>query len=199
MATTTVPINPWSIPYNQNLAIMELQEGFLSGYVPEGDFTSLVTQSGSPIDTPKLVSYGSNKNSNSDILSYQDGVFTFLKTGTMAFKSRLRAGRTGASGVSHLFFWVEASSDGGVVWDKLGNSVSIHLDDSTETQTFFDFAVLYGVTGLKLRTMFARSSTGSDSGDLISESPSTALQALGVMPAPSAQITVYKHLSFNYE
>lgn len=199
MATTTIPINPWSIQYNQNLAIKELQDGFLSGYVPEGEFTSLTTQSGSPIDTPKLVSYGSNKNSDSDIVNYTNGVFTFLKTGTMAFKSRLRTGRTGASGVSHLFFWVESSVDNGVTWDKLGNSINIHLDDSTETQTFFDFAVLYGVTGLKLRTMFARSSTGSDSGDLISELPSAALQALGVMPAPSAQITVYKHLSFNYE
>jgi len=181
------------------MAIIELQEGFLSGYVPEGDFTSLVTQSGSPIDTPKVVSYGTNKNSNSAIINYANGVFTFLKTGTLAFKSRLRAGRVGASGVSKLFFWVESSSDGGIVWNKIGNSINIHLDDSTETQTFFDFAVLYGVTGLKLRTMFARSSTGSDSGDLISESPSAALQALGVMPAPSAQITLYKHLSFNYE
>ncbi len=194
----TIVINPSSSNYMQNLALAELQEGFLSGYTIEGDFTSMVTQSGSPIDTPKVVSYGVNKQSNSQILDYTDGVFTFLKTGPIAIKSRLRTGRVGAAGVSHLFFWVEASVDGGTVWNKLGNSVNIHLSSSTETQTFFDIAMLQGTVGLKLRTMFARSSTGNDSGDLIATTPSAILQALGVMGAPSAQITSYRHLSYNY-
>lgn len=103
MATTAVPITRWSHDYLQNMAIIELQEGFLSGYTPEGDFTSLVTQSGSPIDTPKVVSYGANRDSDSAIINYTNGVFTFLKTGTLAFKSRLRAGRSGAAGVATYF------------------------------------------------------------------------------------------------
>jgi len=192
-------VSTWSSRPLTNIALLDVQENALFGYTPEGDFVSMVTQSGSPIDTPKVVSYGSNKQSNSGILDYNNGVFTFLKSGTVGIKSRLRVGRTGASGVSHLFFWVEASVDGGSVWNKLGNSVNIHLDDSTETQTFFDMAFLVGVTGLKLRTMFARSSTGSDSGDLIASAPSAALIALGVMGAPSAQITIYKDSNQLYQ
>jgi len=194
----TIVINKWSPKYKQNDAIVELQDGFLSGFVPEGDFINLSTQSGSPIDTPKVVSYGVNKQSNSQILDYTGGVFTFLKSGPIAIKSRLRAGRTGASGVSHLFFWVEASVNGGVTWTTLGNSINIHLNNSSETQTFFDVAFLNGVVGLKLRTMFARSSTGNDSGDLIASAPSAALIGAGVQSSPSAQITTYKHLSYNY-
>lgn len=178
--------------YYQSSAIRDIQNGLLCGIISEGIFTSMVTQSGSPVDTPKLVSYGSNKTSDTGVVSYVDGIFTVMKSGALFFKSRLRAGRSGASGVSHLFFWVEASIDGGVVWNKLGNSVNIHLNSSTETQTFFDFAGLYGVAGMKMRTMFARSSTGNDSGDLIAEVPSAALIAAGVLGAPSAQITIYK-------
>jgi len=185
-------VSTWSSRPLSNIALLEVQENALFGYTPEGDFTSMATQSGSPIDTPKVVSYGSNKQSNSGILDYNNGVFTFLKSGTVGIKSRLRTGRTGASGVSHLFFWVESSINGGSTWNKIGNSINIHLNNSNETQTFFDIAFLVGVAGLKLRTLFARSSTGSDSGDLIAESPSAALIALGVMGAPSAQITVYK-------
>lgn len=193
------PINRWSPEPIQNIAIKELQDAFLSGYVPDGDFTSLVTQSGSPIDTPKQVSYGSNKVSTAGIVDYTNGVFTFLKSGPIAIKSRLRVGRVGASGISHLYFWAESSIDGGTVWNKIGNTINIHLDNSTETQTFFDFAALSGITGLKLRTMFARSSTGDDSGDLIASTPSATLTGLGVQPSPSAQITLYRHLSYNYK
>ncbi len=194
----TIKINKWSQDYKQSNAIIELQDNSMFGLVPEGDFISLTTQSGSPIDTPKVVSYGVNKQSNSGILDYTNGVFTFLKTGPIGIKSRLRTGRVGASGVSHLFLWAEASVDGGMVWNKIGNSTSIHLTNSTETKTFFDVAFMVGVTGLKLRTLFARSSTGNDSGDLIAETPSAALIALGVMSAASAQITIYKDSNYNY-
>lgn len=194
----TIQVSKWSPDYIQSLAIQELQAFQLAGYVVEGDFTSLVDQSGSPVDTPHVVSYGVNKHSNSGIVDYTDGVITFLKSGNVAFKSRLRAGRTGASGVSHLFFWVEASTNGGSTWIKIGNSINIHLDDSTETQVFFDFTPIQASAGFKLRTMFARSSTGNDSGDLMTSAPSATLTGLGVMPAPSAQITVYKLNNYNY-
>ena len=39
--------------------------------------------------------------------------------------------------------------------------------------------------------MFARSSTGNDSGNLIPSTPSAALMAAGAPVAPSAQITIY--------
>ena len=53
-----------------NEIIAVLNNFSLSGeplfYTTEGVFTDNTTQSGSPLDTPKIVNYGTNKNSNND-------------------------------------------------------------------------------------------------------------------------------------
>lgn len=170
-----------------------------SGLTLEVSFTDATTQSGSPIDTPKQVKYGAALTSPSGIAFMgADGTLTILKTGPFFIKSRLRVGRTGASGVSSIFFWVEISIDGGATWNILGNSIDIRLDNSTESDVFFDFSTLFLNQGIKLRSMFARSSTGDNSGDLMPSSPSAALQAYGVPIAPSAQISIYRSRSYRY-
>ena len=120
-----------------------------------------------------------------------DGVITVNTDLFWSIKQRFRAGRTGASGVSELFFWAEISTDDGVTWNILGASVDIPLNSSSDTVVFFDIANIQVPAGTKLRNRFARSSTGNDSGDLRVGAPSAALQALGVQDAPSAQITFY--------
>lgn len=170
-----------------------------AGSTLEVSFTDATTQSGSPIDTPKQVKYGPAQTSPSGIVSMAaDGTLDILKTGPLFIKSRLRVGRSGASGVSSIFFWVEISLDGGAVWNILGNSIDVRLDNSTENDVFFDFSTLFLEKGIKLRSMFARSSTGDNSGDLLPSVPSAALQAYGVPTAPSAQISVYRSRDYPY-
>lgn len=170
-----------------------------AGSTLEVSFFDTTTQSGAPIDTPRQVMYGAAQTSPSGIVSMDAaGTLTILKTGPIFVKSRLRVGRTGASGISSIFFWVEASSDGGSVWSILGNTIDIRLDNSTESDVFFDFSTLFLTKGIKLRSMFARSSTGDNSGDLIPSTPSATLQAYGLTTAPSAQISVYKSRDYPY-
>lgn len=170
-----------------------------AGTTLEVSFTDLTTQSGAPVDTPKQVKYGPANVSPNGILEIDAaGNLTVLKTGPLFIKSRLRVGRSGASGVSSLFFWVEISLDGGVVWNIFGNSIDVKLDNSTEADIFFDFSTLFLDAGVKLRSMFARSSTGDNSGDLLPSSPSAALQAYGVPTAPSAQLSIYRSRDYLY-
>lgn len=181
------------------LISQKMYNGF-AGSTLEVSFIDTSTQSGSPIDTPKQVKYGPAATSPSGIVAIDAaGILTVLKTGPLFIKSRIRAGRSGASGISFLFFWVEISLDGGATWNILGNSTDVHLDNSTETDVFFDFSTLYLDKGIKLRSMFARSSTGDNSGDLIPSVPSAALQAYGVPTAPSAQISIYRSRDFMYK
>ena len=171
-----------------------------AGSTLEVSYTDTTTQSGSPVDTPKQVKYGAPATSPSGIVSIDAaGVLTVLQTGPLFIKSRLRVGRSGAAGVSSIFFWVEISLDGGVVWNILGNSIDVRLDSSTENDVFFDFSTLFLDKGIKLRSMFARSSTGNNSGDLIPSTPSAALQAYGVPIAPSAQISIYRSRDYLYQ
>lgn len=180
------------------LISQKMYNGF-AGTTLEASFTDTTTQSGAPIDTPKQVKYGPALTSPSGIVSIDTlGTLTVLKTGPLFVKSRLRAGRTGASGISSIFFWVEIGLDGGAVWNIFGNSIDIRLDNSTESDVFFDFSTLFLDKGIKLRSMFARSSTGDNSGDLIPSTPSAALQAYGVPIAPSAQISIYRSRDYLY-
>lgn len=161
------------------------------GYTPQGTFISSDLQAG-VLDTPKTITFGAGGTSdNGGITIGADGVITVNEPFFWSIKQRFRAGRTGASGVSILFFWAEISVDGGSTWSVIGNSVSIPLSTASDTIVFFDLADAQFPPGTKLRNRFARSSTGDDSGDLRVGTPSAALQALNVPDAPSAQITMY--------
>ncbi len=163
-------------------------------------FVDLTSQTGAPIDTPEQVKYGPARTTANGALAIDAaGTLTILKGGPFLFKSRLRAARSGASGTSSLFFWVEISSNGGATWQILGNSIDIRLENANQQDVFFDFSSLTLPTGVKLRSMFARSSTGSDFGDLVPSSPSAALTAYGLPPAPSAQLSVYTNNDFYYK
>lgn len=161
------------------------------GYTPQGTFLSGDLQVGA-LDTPQTVTFGAGgTTANGGATVGADGVITVIKPLFWSIKQRFRAGRTGASGVSELFFWAEISTDDGATWNVLGSAVDVPLNSSSDTVVFFDLSNIQVPAGAKLRNRFARSSTGNDSGDLRVGVPSAALQALNVPDAPSAQITFY--------
>lgn len=162
-------------------------------------FVDLTLQTGAPLDTPIQVKYGPAKTSPNSILSMDAaGTLTILKGGPFLFKSRLRASRSGAAGTSSLFFWVEISTNDGVSWSILGNTIDIRLENANQEDVFFDFSSLTLQKGIKLRSMFARSSTGTNYGDLTPSTPSLALQTYGLTTTPSAQLSVYTSNNYNY-
>ncbi len=167
-------------------------EAEIKGYTPQGTFISGDLQAGA-LDTPQTITFGAGGTTDDGGATVgADGVITVNDSGFWSVKQRFRAGRAGASGTSIIFFWAEISTDGGSTWDIIGNSVSIPLESASDTSVFFDLANLQVPAGTKLRNRFARSSTGSDFGDLRVGVPSAALQAAGVPDAPSAQATFYK-------
>ena len=162
------------------------------GYGTDGNFLSTVSQLG-VLDTPKTVTFGAGGTTTSGAVSVTaSGHVTIVDAGYYSFKQRFRVSRTGASGVSQVFFWAESSADNGATWDVTGNSVVVSLNASIDTTVFFDLANLNLPAGAQLRNRFARSSTGDNSGDLTATTPSATLTGLGVLMAPSAQITIYK-------
>lgn len=170
-----------------------------SAYAIEQVFTDFTTQSGAPIDTPKNVLFGAGLTSPNGIVSVDaDGTFTQLKSGPLFVKQRVRLGRTGASGTSVSFFWAEISLDGGLNWVVIGTSVSLELTNANESKIFFDFSPINFPAGTKFRARWARSSTGSDFGQLQSATPSALLTSAGVPAAPTAQFTVYTLNSHTY-
>ena len=162
------------------------------GYVSIGSFVSLSTQAGA-LDTPSTITFGAGGNTDGNHVTVgADGVATVNTDSYLSIKQRFRTGRVGASGVSEIFFWAEISTDNGSTWEEIGNSVDVPLNNSNSTVVFFDVSTFKFPIGTKLRNRFARSSTGHNSGDLISVSPSATLTGLGVPDAPSAQITIYR-------
>lgn len=198
MPKTTIPESGlWSSISGQLNGMFD--DLFLPGWSTENVFVDYTTQSGAPIDTPKTVLFGSGSTSPNGIVSVDaNGVFTQLKSGPLAVKQRARLGRTGASGTSIAFFWAEISLNGGVTWATLGSAVSLELTSAAESKYFFDFSLINLPAGTKFRAQWARSSTGSDFGQLQAAAPSAALTAQGVPQAPSAQFTVYTQDSHTY-
>lgn len=163
----------------------------LKGYDTVGSFVDATIQVGIT-DTPKTVVFGAGgTTTDGGATIASNGEVTVNISNYYSIKQRFRAGRTGASGISEIFFWVELSVDGGSSWNILGNSVDIALNNSNDTTVFFDIANVYLPVGAMLRNRFARSSNGNDSGDLRPAAPSAALAGLGVPVAPSSQITIY--------
>ena len=163
----------------------------LKGYASVGSFVDETLQTGIT-DTPKTVTFGAGGTTTDGGATISvNGDVTVNISNYYSIKQRFRAGRTGASGTSEIFFWAELSTDGGSNWTVLGNSVDIALNSSNDTTVFFDIANVYLPAGVMLRNRFARSGDGDDSGDLRSTAPSAVLTGLGVLSAPSSQITIY--------
>ena len=167
-------------------------------YTTEDNFVDTSTQAGI-LDTPQNVLYGALKTSPNGLVRVDaDGVINILKGGPFAFKTRHHITRTGASGISKVFQWVEISVDDGVTWAINGNPVDVQLNGADDTSNFFDFATIEVPAGVKLRARFARSSTGADFGSLTPSAPSASLTSAGVPVVPSAQLTVYRVQGWEY-
>ena len=161
----------------------------------EGEFRDLTLQTGGPAaDVPRNVLYGAGGVTLNGIASVAaSGEITILKAAPIMFKTRLRAGRIGAAGVSILIIWGEVSTDGGSVWVQLPNVSSINLSAATDTITFADIVPLTVLPGYKFRIRFARSSLGDNSGDLTPQAQPAGLNFLGAVP--SAYMSIYRFTS----
>lgn len=159
----------------------------------EATFLDFTTQTGSPVDVMRPIKFGPAATSSTGIVSIDaNGIITALKSGPLFAKTRLRATRGGSSGSSLIMFMTEVSVNGGATWSIIGNVGTVSLDVAADTDIFFDMSPIDVDAGLKIRQSFARSSTGTDAGDLTPYTPSPALVSAGVPNAPSAQLTVYR-------
>ena len=168
-------------------------------YVSEKRFQDFTTQLPPGLDVPLPVTYGAAATSpNGNVSVDAAGVFRVLKGGPYLLKSNLRVSRAGAGGVSHIFLWVETGTDG-ITFAPANVSIRIAIDDSSTDAHLYDSSPIFLPTGLYLRTLCARSSTGHNSGGLYSEAPSAALQALGVGDDPSASLEWHTLNGYDYE
>ena len=88
-------------------------------------------------DTPSTITFGTGGlTTGGGITVGADGVITVNTSGYYAVKQRFRAGRTGGSGTSDVFFWAEISTDGGSVWNVIGNSVDVPLGGELKRYSF---------------------------------------------------------------
>lgn len=196
MANTNDMLHKWLM---LQLGDVDEENALKDYYTLEGDFRDFTSQTQTVADAPLTVRYGPASTSANGIISVDnDGVLTVLKTGPLFIKSRIRAGRVGSFGTSNLFFYVEQSIDGGATWTVLGNAVDVRMSNPDDTRLFFDSTPLFAPTGVKFRSRWVRSSTGTNSGDLFPSVPSAALLALGVPSSPSAQFTVYRSANWLY-
>jgi hypothetical protein len=160
--------------------------------VVEGEFRDLTLQTGGPaLAVPRNVLYGAGGVSSTGIVSVAaNGEITVLKAAAIMFKTRLRAGRVGAAGVSIVVIWGEVSIDGGANWTTLPNVSSINLSVADDTITFFDIIPVLVAIGQKFRIRFARAAEGNNSGDLAPQPLSGGLAFLA--PVPSAYMAIYR-------
>jgi hypothetical protein len=179
----------------KQLATVDPLTGVASWLAVEGEYRSLVLQTGGPAaDVPRNVTYGAGGVSSTGIVSVAaSGEIDILKAAAIMFKTRLRAGRIGAAGVSILIIWGEVSTDGGVIWTQLPNVQSVNLSVATDTISFFDITPLTVLPGYKFRIRFARSSLGDNSGDLTPQAQPAGLNFLGAVP--SAYMSIYRFTS----
>ena len=197
------------VTYNLNLSELSKQHtagelsfdgGFNAGSFEEiATYSDFTTQTATSTDTVQNLKFGAGGSSAEDIVSAgANGVLTILKAGPLALSFTAQAGRNGQTGNSELFMMLEMSANGGVSWSHLGESMNIRIDDDDSTPSYYGIKFLTGEAGVKLRMSWARSSTGNNSGDFVTTTPSVALQTLGMSSVPSAKVTVYKSTGHNY-
>ena len=182
-----------------NFEIENLASATESFSIEEFRFEDYTTQSIPSTDFPINVRFGFGGTSPSGIVSCDfNGVLTANSSGPMSAKIRVNTGRSGAQGVSELFFQTEMSDDNGVNWSPIGSSSFITLSNSDVNQDFFGFTPMFIPQGTKLRVRWARSSSGNNSGDLKTHQPTPLLSALGFQEVPSAAIIIYKESGYSY-
>jgi hypothetical protein len=179
----------------KQVATLDPVTGVAASLVVEGEFRDLTLQTGGPvIAVPRNVIYGAGGVTSTGIASVAaSGEITILKPAAIMFKTRLRAGRVGAAGVSIIIIWAEVSTDGGASWVQLPNVSSINLSASTDTITFLDLVPLTVLAGHKFRIRFARAAEGDNSGDLTPQPLAGGLSFLA--PVPSAYMSIYRFSS----
>ena len=128
------------------------------------------------LDTPLQIEFGVAQAPLLDV----NGTFTTPDNGQYTMKYSFQYGRTGAGGVSWLFFYLEIDGT------QAANTRLAKLDNSNN-----DFPVDFTVpavdltAGQEVKAYIYRDSLGNDSGGLLSESPTLTLT-----DSPSAMLTV---------
>lgn len=168
-------------------------------YISEQRFQDFTNQEPAALDTPTVVKYGPAVTSPNGFVSVTaSGVFEVLKSGPYLLKSNLRISRTGVGGTSHIYLWVEVSNDG-FAWTPANVSIRVTIDSNVTDDHLYDSSPTFLAQGTFVRTMIARSSTGTNAGGLFSAAPSAALASYGVGPDPSASLEWHIMTGYHYE
>lgn len=152
-------------------------EVLLSGF-------STANQNPVDIDTPLQIEFGAAQGSGSDPVQIDAlGNATINEDGQYIFTFDLQYGRTGAGGVSFLYFHLEVNSV------QFGRSVLAKLDNANadmpyETSRHFDLVETDVVSAF-----IHRDSQGMNTGGLFTESASIA-----ITDSPSARITIERSI-----
>ncbi len=131
--------------------------------------STATSQGPAALDTDHQIEFGPAQGTGSDpVQLLSNGDIVFNKAGYYNTLAVLIAGRTGASGVSHLVLRTTLNGADG------GNSRLIFLNDANEIQerTFFNFGFL--PAGSIIRGFMYRDSKGNNSGSLVSYDPTRA-------------------------
>jgi len=181
--------------------IFPTEESGIGGkYVEGGRYSDTTTQTvtGPDILTPVL--YGPGGTDNRGIATMDtEGVITLNKSGPAFVKLHFRVGRTGASGTSKVVLKSQVSVDGGASWQFTENDVfSASLHNSTDIEVISEQVFINGLAGFKFRTVWARDSTGDNSGNLEPLEIGPNLQVQGLSVQPSARMVVYFDEEFVY-
>ena len=136
---------------------------------------SFATQDPVALDTPLQIEFGAAQPPVLDLV----GTFIAPDDGQYEIHYFLQYGRTGAGGVSWLLFYVELDGF------QVGDTALAKLDganDDVPMQSDFTIDLL---AGQEVKAYIVRDSQGNNSGGLMTETPTTAINGV-----PSATITV---------
>ena len=197
----------------RNKLLEQIYQGILSGgstpyYTEATRFIDSTTQTGGAIDTVVGVKLGAGGTDPEGLVTADvNGVITINKTGPYMVKQSFQITRNTTPGNAEIFFQAQISTDGGTVWNALGNAINRRISNDNTINVFFDFSPVFLNAGVKVRNVWAKSSVGGDPNDptigvdnglLIHTAPSAALIALGIMDVPSSIAVVYKLQGYNY-
>ncbi len=141
---------------------------------------SMSTQDPVALDTPLQIEFGAAQGTGSDPVQLSvSGDITINVEDQYYFTFALQYGRTGAGNVSWLFFWVEVNGT------QVGNSVLVKLDNANSDTPFQARRTFDLVPGDVVSLFIVRDSQGNNSGGLVTESATIAIN-----DSPSASVIV---------
>ena len=177
-------------------------------YVETARFEENTSQPGPLLDALAVVTLGPGGTDPDGILTIAaNGEVTVNKSGPVMIKQNFELAKQSNPGAIEAFFLAQVSIDGGANWLPLGSAANRRISSNDTVNVFFDISPVFLTAGTMIRSVWSESSVGGDpaspttgiaDGSLLYAEPSAALQALGMMSAPSAIAVLYKLNGYNY-